>query len=344
MSLRRIIIIAGIFFVFGIIDTSVAQFYFCINDHLGNTRAVVDENAEVKEYYDYYPFGKIRRSQIADIPVATFKFSGKELDDENGLDWHYFGARYYDAEIGRFTSVDRFAEKYPGLTPYQYAANNPLFFIDANGDSLLLSGAQSDINSFSNFCNAKLGGFYNVTADNSGLLNATATGQQGPMTAEQQAFYDVLMGAASLNVGAVRIGLVNKSEKVIGGNYELQQIDMADILAIGNKGPFMTSASALGHEIAEQTFKQLFGLKNNTAMANMAHNFAGIAAENTISGAVRGREDFGRSHLYKVGSTLINGNSYPINSGNYYIHYQKSNNWGGVNLILDRNNIIQAVQ
>ncbi|MBN2088633.1 hypothetical protein JW964_03425 [candidate division KSB1 bacterium] len=43
-------------------------------------------------YYDYYPFGKIRRSLVADTPVATFKLTGKELDDENRLDWHYFGA------------------------------------------------------------------------------------------------------------------------------------------------------------------------------------------------------------------------------------------------------------
>lgn len=51
------------------------------------------------------------------------------------MNWYYFGARYYDPEIGRFLSVDRFAEIYPSLSSYQYARNNPLLFIDVNGDS-----------------------------------------------------------------------------------------------------------------------------------------------------------------------------------------------------------------
>ena len=50
--------------------------------------------------------------------------------------WDYFGARYYDPSIARFLTVDRFANKYPSLTPYNYSANNPLFYVDVNGDSL----------------------------------------------------------------------------------------------------------------------------------------------------------------------------------------------------------------
>jgi len=40
-----------------------------------------------------------------------------------------------DARIGRLLSVDRFAEKYPSLSPYSYAAGNPVVIIDANGDN-----------------------------------------------------------------------------------------------------------------------------------------------------------------------------------------------------------------
>jgi RHS repeat-associated protein len=71
------------------------------------------------------------------LPSATRnKFTGKEYDDEFGINYFYFGARYYDAQIGRFMTRDRFAEKYPSLTPYHYAANNPVLFIDVNGDSI----------------------------------------------------------------------------------------------------------------------------------------------------------------------------------------------------------------
>ena len=52
------------------------------------------------------------------------------------MDWLDYGARWYDASIGRFPSVDRFAEKYYPMTQYQYAGNNPIVNIDVNGDSI----------------------------------------------------------------------------------------------------------------------------------------------------------------------------------------------------------------
>ena len=55
----------------------------------------------------------------------------KERDTETGL--NYFGARYYDSDLGRWISVDPFAYKRPGLSPYQYVQNNPLRRVDPNG-------------------------------------------------------------------------------------------------------------------------------------------------------------------------------------------------------------------
>ncbi|MBD3341161.1 MAG: hypothetical protein GF353_18795 [Candidatus Lokiarchaeota archaeon] len=51
-----------------------------------------------------------------------FKYTGKELDDENALEWYYFGARYYDAEIGRFWVVDPLPQNFPGLSPFHYSS------------------------------------------------------------------------------------------------------------------------------------------------------------------------------------------------------------------------------
>lgn len=119
-------------------ETFAGQFYYCLNDHLGTTRVIIDETGAVKEFYDYYPFGKIRRSQIADLPVGKYKFTGKELDDENGLDWYDFGARAYDAGIGRWVVADAMFDDYPFLSPYAYAANNPLKFIDIKGEDIAI--------------------------------------------------------------------------------------------------------------------------------------------------------------------------------------------------------------
>ncbi|EKB58830.1 RHS repeat-associated core domain-containing protein, partial [Bergeyella zoohelcum CCUG 30536] len=57
--------------------------------------------------------------------------NAKELDDETGL--YYYGARYYDPRIGMWLSVDPLAEKFPAWSPYHYAYDNPVRFIDPDG-------------------------------------------------------------------------------------------------------------------------------------------------------------------------------------------------------------------
>ena len=61
-------------------------------------------------------------------------YNGKELQAYSG--YYDYGARMYNSEVGRFFTVDRFSTKYYPLTPYQYAANNPIKYIDVNGDSI----------------------------------------------------------------------------------------------------------------------------------------------------------------------------------------------------------------
>ncbi len=65
-----------------------------------------------------------------------YEFQGKESEKTFGLNRINLGARSYNPTIGRMDRVDRFADKYLGLSTYQYAANNPMRFIDVNGDSL----------------------------------------------------------------------------------------------------------------------------------------------------------------------------------------------------------------
>ena len=72
-----------------------------------------------------------------------YLYNGKELSTDYEINLYEYGARWYDPATSRFTSIDRFAEKYAFQSPYTYAANNPVKFIDVNGDSINVAAVAS---------------------------------------------------------------------------------------------------------------------------------------------------------------------------------------------------------
>ena len=127
------------------------EYVFQYKDHLGNIRlsysdadlnGSINPSTEIIEEKNYYPFGLLQKgynnvvSSNANSTAEKFKFNGKELEDELGKDTYAYGWRDYDPVIGRFNKIDRFAEKYYNLSTYSYAGNNPIYFIDVQGDTI----------------------------------------------------------------------------------------------------------------------------------------------------------------------------------------------------------------
>ena len=84
----------------------------------------------MQEVNHYYPFGGVFASKGN---IQPYKYNGKELETKKGLNWYDYGARHYDAALGRWFVVDPLVEKYYSISAYGYCLNNPVKFIDPYG-------------------------------------------------------------------------------------------------------------------------------------------------------------------------------------------------------------------
>ena len=105
-------------------------------DHLGSSNVITDQDGNLQSRFEYLPYGKTSVDERPSNPESRtndYRFTGKELDS-TGL--YYYGARYYDPELGRFITPDSFVQSPfdpQTLNRYTYCRNNPLIYIDPTG-------------------------------------------------------------------------------------------------------------------------------------------------------------------------------------------------------------------
>jgi RHS repeat-associated protein len=113
-------------------DKGVArQVRFQLHNHIGTACLEIDDAGGLLGYEEQYPFGSTSYRAVDLVEVANrFRFTGKELDEENGL--YFFGARYYAPWLGRWTAADPVIRAGAG-SRFDYASNNPIRLVDPDG-------------------------------------------------------------------------------------------------------------------------------------------------------------------------------------------------------------------
>ncbi|EJL64498.1 RHS repeat domain-containing protein, partial [Flavobacterium sp. CF136] len=111
------------------------KYVYQYKDHLGNVRLSYDKTLAIKEESNFYPFG-LKQEGYNNVKSGVenkYKFNGKELQDELGLGFYDYGMRNYDPALGRWMNIDPLAEKMRRYSPYTYALDSPVFFVDPDG-------------------------------------------------------------------------------------------------------------------------------------------------------------------------------------------------------------------
>uniref|UniRef100_UPI0025B88BA8 RHS repeat domain-containing protein n=1 Tax=Bacteroides sp. UBA939 TaxID=1946092 RepID=UPI0025B88BA8 len=165
-TLKRILIEGG-YIEIGSGSTTNDTYHFYLTDHLGNNRVVAKGSGTIVQSNHYYPYGMLftEGTQTSSQP---YKFGGKELDTQKGLNWYDFEARWKDD--WSFPTPDPLAEKYYSISPYVYCMNNPMRYIDPNGEEVVALGEVSRRN-ISNTLTKKEAKFVKFEKD--GTLNVS---------------------------------------------------------------------------------------------------------------------------------------------------------------------------
>ncbi|KMQ58741.1 hypothetical protein ACM40_17290 [Chryseobacterium sp. BLS98] len=155
------------------------MYIYQYKDHLGNVRVSYTRNnstgsIEITDANDYYPFGmnhlKTGNAYFGAGSYKNYKYNGKELQETGMYD---YGARMYMPDIGRWGTVDPLAEQYRRWSPYNYAVNNPIRFIDPDGHGVTSTGVKDNKD-----------GTYTV-------VNAKDDGNNGIYLADDKGDYDI---------------------------------------------------------------------------------------------------------------------------------------------------------
>ncbi|WP_160114177.1 RHS repeat domain-containing protein [Aquimarina sp. AU119] len=296
------------------------RYVYQFKDHLDNVRLSYTKNdtgtLEIIEESNYYPFGLTHKgynntvSSLGNSTAQLLKFGGKEEQNELGLEWLDFGARNYDATLGRWMNIDPLADNYWDYSPYNYVANNPILFIDPDGQRIVFAfekdddGNRKGEQSIKDNINNGLGGGDIAQIDKNGNLTLNLTKEQrANLSEEQSEFLGVLEEGinaidADGNSVDVNIGIVEGDDRIVFADFGDKKVDISDVNNVGND-PALNPNSVLGHELNEQYQLQLYGNKDYSNEDGTGAHDLSFSTEEKITGYKRGKTNFIEKPTFK---------------------------------------------
>ena len=115
-------------------STYAVEYY--LTDHLGSVVAAVENDGDMRVRNLYRPWGEKLSSYQSGNFENQFQYTGQYQDEDLSYELAYYGQRYYDQGLKIFTSVDPLWEAFPEWGSYVYCKNNPILYVDPNGDSV----------------------------------------------------------------------------------------------------------------------------------------------------------------------------------------------------------------
>jgi RHS repeat-associated protein len=226
---------------------------------------------KIMEENHYYPFG-LKHTNYSDgiyvqsgstvVPASSspykYKYNGKELQDELGLNFYDYGARNYDPALGRWMNIDPLAERRIEWSQYAYCLNNPVLRFDPNG----LTDFTFD---------KKTGDVKQVGEKNDDPDRILKTNRKGEVKYKKN-------GEAKVAVGGIEQGILKD-----GQNFKNED----QVISIGGKGqPSVEGAKSFTLQLSEYLGKEIKGFSySSNASGNVTDMVLGkyIKNDNTTS-------------------------------------------------------------
>ncbi|MGN7812047.1 DUF6443 domain-containing protein [Flavobacterium sp. 22659] len=257
----------------GYIEPSAGSYKYVYQykDHLGNIRLSYDKNLVIQEENNYYPFGLKHIGYNSGInstnTALKYKYNGKELQDELGLNMYDYGARNYDPALGRWMNIDPLAETSRRYSPYTYALDNPVFFIDPDGMQATYNWEEHDKGNKGVYTD----GDKNVSFDEA-LSQATAESSsndsEDPPKKKEPGFFKQLLLAVPV-LGAT----IESSDKMGEGDYLGAALSFGvgvmDLFTLGTANKYKTGTAGVVAGVEGITAKNVS--KNAGSLVKILH-------------------------------------------------------------------------